>query len=61
MAFMAGILIGHKSAGPLFAFETYVDDLIEDKDRKLTFLEGNNYKNFELVADRLRDHINKNK
>lgn len=61
MAFLAGIVISHKSAGPLYAFESYVDDLIEGKDRKLTFREGDNYKDLELVADRLRDHINKNK
>lgn len=61
MAFLAGIVISHKSAGPLYAFESYVDDLIEGKDRKLTFREGDNYKDLELVADRLREHINKNK
>lgn len=61
MAFLAGIVISHKSAGPLFAFENYVDDLIEGKDRKLTFREGDNYKDLEMVADRLRDYINKRK
>lgn len=61
MAFLAGIVISHKSAGPLFAFESYVDDLIEGKDRKLTFREGDNYKDLEMVADRLRDYINKRK
>jgi signal peptidase II len=61
MAFVAGIVISHKSAGPLFAFESYVDDLIEGKDRKLTFREGDNYKDLEMVADRLRDYVNKNK
>jgi signal peptidase II len=59
MAFLAGIIISHKSVGPLFALENYVDDLIEGKDRKLTFREGDNYKDLELVADRLRDYINK--
>lgn len=61
MAFLAGIIIGHKSAGPLYAFETYVDDLIEGKDRKLSFREGDNYRDLELVADRLREHLNKRK
>lgn len=61
MAFLAGIVISHKSAGPLYAFELYVDDLIEGKDRKLTFREGDNYKDLEQVADRLRDYINRHK
>jgi signal peptidase II len=55
MAFLAGIVIGHKSAGPVYAFELYVNDLIEGKDRKLTLREGDNYKNLEKVADRLRE------
>ncbi|MFP5385643.1 MAG: signal peptidase II [Bacteriovoracia bacterium] len=59
MAFLAGIVIGHKSAGPLYAFESYVDDLIEGKDRKLSLREGDNFKDLELVAERLREHINK--
>ncbi|WPU63379.1 signal peptidase II [Peredibacter starrii] len=61
MAFLAGIVISHKSAGPLYAFELYVDDLIEGKDRKLTFRDGDNYRDLEQVADRLRDYINKHK
>ena len=61
MAFLAGIVIGHKSAGPLYAFELYVDDLIEGKDRKLTFRDGDNYRDLEQVADRLREYINKRK
>lgn len=59
MSFLAGIVIGHKSAGPLHAFEVYVDDLIEGKDRKLTLREGDNYKDLEQVAERLREHLKK--
>lgn len=61
MSFLAGIVISHKSAGPLYAFELYVDDLIEGKDRKLTFRDGDNYRDLELVADRLREYIKKHK
>lgn len=61
MAFLAGVVIAHKSAGPLHAFELYVDDLIEGKDRKLTLREGDNYRELEQVAERLRDFVNKHK
>ncbi len=61
MAFLAGIIISHKSAGPLYAFRLYVDDLIEGKDRKLTFREGDNYKDLEEVAERLRNFINRDR
>lgn len=61
MSFLAGIVISHKSAGPLYAFRLYVDDLIEGKDRKLTFREGDNFKDLEEVAERLRNHLNRPK
>ena len=61
MAFLAGIVISHKSAGPLYAFRLYVDDLILGKDRKLTFREGDNYKDLEEVAERLRNFINRDR
>ncbi len=58
LAFLAGVVIGHRSAGPLYAFENYVDDLISGKDRKLSFREGDNYKDLVAVADRLREFVN---
>jgi signal peptidase II len=61
LAFLGGVVLSHKTAGPLYAFELYVDDLIKGKDRKLTFREGDNYKDLERVAERLRNHINKDK
>lgn len=61
MSFLAGIVISHKSAGPLYAFRLYVDDLIEGRDRKLTFREGDNFKDLEEVAERLRNHLNRPK
>jgi signal peptidase II len=61
LAFVAGIIISHKSAGPLYAFEIYVDDLIQGKDRKLTLREGDNYRDLEQVADRLREFIKTHK
>lgn len=61
MAFVLGVVISHKSAGPLYAFELYVNDLIQGRDRKLSFREGDNYRDLEQVADRLRDFINSKK
>lgn len=61
LSFMAGIIIGHKSVGPLYAFELYIDDLIQGKDRKLSFRDGDNYRDLEQVADRLRDYIHRHK
>lgn len=61
IAFIAGVIISHKSAGPVYAFELYVSDLMKGKDRKLKLREGDNYKHLEELADRLREHFKKDK
>jgi signal peptidase II len=61
LAFLFGVIISHRSLGPIHAFDRYVNDLIVGYDRKLTFREGDNYKDLELVADRLRVYFNAKK
>lgn len=61
IAFVAGVIISHKSAGPVYAFELYVSDLMKGKDRKLKLREGDNYQHLEQLADKLRDHFKKEK
>lgn len=57
MGFIAGIIVSHKSAGPLYAFELYVEDLISGRDRKLTLREGDHHRQLEKLADKLRSHF----
>lgn len=57
IVFIMGIVISHRTAGPLYAFEMYVEDLLANKDRKLSLREGDNYRHFEKVADRLRERF----
>lgn len=59
LVFLIGIIISHKSAGPLFAFELYVEKLINGSTEKLTLRDGDNYKHLEEVANKLRKFINK--
>lgn len=59
IAFIAGVIISHKSVGPLYALELYVTDMLSGKDRKLKLRDGDNYKQLEELADRLRDHMKK--
>lgn len=61
IAFVAGVIISHKSAGPVYAFELYVSDLMKGKDRKLKLREGDNYQHLEQLADKLRAHFKKEK
>lgn len=57
MSFLTGIIISHRSAGPLYAFEQYLDHLMEGRDRKLNLRDKDHYKHLEQVADKLRVHF----
>jgi len=59
IVFLVGLVISHKTAGPLYAFELYVEDLLKGKMRKLSLREGDNYKHLEKVADDLKQHFEK--
>lgn len=57
MSFITGIIISHRSSGPLYAFEQYLDNLMKGRDRKLILRDSDNYKHLEKVADKLRVHF----
>lgn len=59
VAFFSGLLLSQRTAGPLYAFEKYVEDLLNGEDRELKLREGDNYKHLEIVAANLREHIRK--
>lgn len=59
LVFFAGLIISHKSAGPLYAFELYVEDLLKGDRRKFILRDGDNYRHLESVADQLENHFSK--
>lgn len=56
--FLVGIVISHKSSGPLFAFEKYVENLLNGSQEKLSLRQGDNYKHLEKLASKLHRHLN---
>lgn len=59
VTFMAGLVLSQRTAGPLYAFEKYVEDLLAGEDRELKLREGDNFRHLENVAQRLRQHLKK--
>ena len=57
--FLLGLIISHRSSGPLYAFEHYVDNLLKGEDYELNLREGDNYKHLVELARKLRKHLNK--
>ncbi|MBC7714847.1 MAG: signal peptidase II [Rhizobacter sp.] len=59
IAFFSGLLLSQRTAGPLYAFEKYVEDLLNGDNRDLKLREGDNYKHLETVAANLKEYIKK--
>ncbi len=59
VSFFSGLLLSQRTAGPLYAFEKYVEDLLSGDERELKLREGDNFKHLEIVAANLREHITK--
>lgn len=59
VSFISGLALSQRTAGPLYAFEKYVEDLLNGEDRELKLREGDNFKHLENVAANLRNHLKK--
>jgi signal peptidase II len=57
VAFFSGLLLSQRTVGPLYAFEKYVEDLLNGDERELKLREGDNFKHLEIVAANLRQYI----
>ncbi len=51
--FLVGLIISHRVAGPVYAFENYVKDLIADKPRALKLRAGDEFMHLEKAAAEL--------
>lgn len=52
--FFVGILLSNKSAGPLYAFEKFIEDLILGKTRGLKLRTGDEFLELEHLAEKLK-------
>lgn len=59
ISFFSGLLLSQRTAGPLYAFEKYVEDLLNGENRDLKLREGDNFKHLETVAANLKNYIRK--
>ncbi|MDO9183431.1 MAG: signal peptidase II [Bacteriovorax sp.] len=57
LSFIAGIILSKRTAGPLYAFEKYVEALLAGERKDLKLREGDNYKHLEEVAANLKKHL----
>lgn len=57
--FLAGRSISQRIAGPMYAFEKYLDDLVAGKPRALRLRAGDEFRHLEKLAERLNAEMAK--
>lgn len=55
--FFIGMFLSHRTAGPLFAFERFLDDVLNGKDRPLRLRAGDEFTHLEELAEDIRDRL----
>ena len=57
LLFLLGRVVSHRTAGPLYAFERFLEDLLEGKDRGFRVREGDEFAHLEELAARIRQQM----
>jgi signal peptidase II len=57
MLFIIGRILSHRTAGPLYAFEKFLEDLLSGKDRDLKLRAGDEFQHLEELSQKLRQHF----
>lgn len=58
IAFWVGLILSNRAAGPLYAFERFLEDLITGKKRNLKLRAGDEFKHLEELAEKLSRNLN---
>jgi signal peptidase II len=57
--FVVGKIISHRIAGPMYAFERYLNDILQGKDIQLKLRTGDDFKHLELLANKVHEELKK--
>ena len=57
ITFFSSLLFSHKSAGPIFAFEKYVEALLEGDQREFDLRQGDHHRQLIHLAKKLREKL----
>jgi len=51
--FFTGLVLSHRAAGPIFAFQRFLEELLDGKDSHLKFRTGDDFSHLEEVAEKM--------
>jgi signal peptidase II len=57
VTFFAGVLFSHRSAGPIYAFESYVNLLLDGKNTEFFLRRNDEHQGLVSLAKRLKEHF----
>lgn len=58
LTFIAGLFLSHRSIGPLYGFEQFVEGLLSGTNQApFRLREGDNYKHLEQIAEKIRQRL----
>jgi signal peptidase II len=60
LLFIIGKILSHRIAGPLYAFELFLEDLLSGRDRKLKIRAGDDFRHLEELGEKVRQHLARN-
>lgn len=55
--FYIGLVLSHRAAGPIYAFEKFLEDIADGKLRRLRLRAGDEFSHLEAVADKLLEKL----
>lgn len=58
--FIIGRVLSHRTAGPLYAFELFLEDVLKGKDRPLRLRAGDEFHHLEELAEAVRKNLKNN-
>ena len=53
LLFYLGVVLSHRAAGPIFAFEKFLEDLFRGHPRNLRLRQGDEFRHLEEIADQI--------
>ena len=61
LLFCVGIVVSQRAAGPIYAFERFLNDLFEGKDRDLKLRTGDDFIHLEALAKKIKKSLSDTK
>lgn len=60
MLFIIGKMLSHRMAGPIYAFELFLEDVLSGRDRPLRLRAGDDFQHLEELGERVRQRLKTN-